>query len=345
MKFSAFLLLLLFQLHSPAIFASDDSCSEIDMRAQLGATLDQGQTGHCFAHTSADLIAAATGHRVSPLDLATSYILSDPEQVKNSRNRALMEYLRNHPNFLAEWKTERGEEPELLTPKKILTTGGIYWTGGEEMQTIFLANVFGLCDQDRLGTGEANYDFYLRGINAYHQDRMLHRNYSSRELSDPIGEVTDPQAKLAAHSFQNWVNLRCGIHRFPARALLPETLRFGKDLKQFQAIMALPAFAALDVNSKLFEKIDELLEHGKVISIGYSANDIMKKSKEFPSGDHASVIAARKLVNGKCMYFVRNSFGDTSDDYLPKFKKSYEHGGVWVQGKDLKSIYSTVWIR
>ncbi|MGZ3712755.1 MAG: hypothetical protein ACXVBE_13410, partial [Bdellovibrionota bacterium] len=305
----------------------------------------QGNTGHCFAHTSADLIAAATGRRVSPLDLATSYVLADPEKVKTSRDSAVQNYLQEKPAFLTQWRKDRGEEPKNFTKEKILTDEGIYWTGGEEMQTIFLANVFGLCDQSKLPDGEANYDSYLKQINAYHQNRLQRQSYSPEERSEPIGEVKEPEARIAAHSFQNWVYQKCGRHWLPRHALLPEVFQFAKDLKAFEKLNSLHALDSVDVNGKIFEKIDELLDHGQIVSIGYSANDIMKISKDFPSGDHASVIAARKTEKGKCVYFVRNSFGDSSDDYLTHFKKSYEAGGVWVKAKDLKSIYSAVWIR
>lgn len=322
------------------------SCGEVDLRPVLGAPLDQGDTGHCFAHASADLIAVATGHRVSPLDLATSYILGNFSQVQGTNDRELQDYLRDHHGFLETWRKDRGDEPQNFSPAKILTDEGIYWTGGEEMQTIFVANVFGLCDQEKLPAGEANYNQYLKDINVYHQMRLAKHAYQDWELRDPIGEVTEPQAKVAAHSFQNWVDGRCGRHWRPHRALLPENVRFAKNLQQFQFLTEqLHALDTEDTNSKLFRKVDEQLDLGHPVSIGYSANDIMHKSKAFPSGDHASVIAARKQVKGQCLYFVRNSFGDSSADYLKRFKETYEQGGVWVRAKDLKSIYSVVWIR
>lgn len=321
------------------------SCDPVDLRPVLGPALDQGNTGHCYAHSSADLIAAATGRRVSPLDLATTYILASQEPLRNSRRPEVQEFLRSHSSFLTDWKKDRSDEPQNFTKEKILTDEGIYWTGGEEFQTIFLSNIYGLCDQARLPSGEKNYEQYLKTINSFHVNRMVNRDFSDGELIDPIGEVTEPEAKLAANSFQKWVRTRCGMGWMPGRLLVPETLRFAASLRQFEALQALATFAGVDTNGQLFEKIDELLNQGKIVSIGYSANDIMKRSKEFPSGEHASIIAARKEKDGQCLYFIRNSFGDYKDDYLARFKKSYEQGGVWVRSKDLPSIFSTVWIR
>lgn len=344
MKFRLFLGIAFLAFQAPA-HAADGACGEVDLRPALGPVLDQGITGHCFAHSSADLIAAATGRRVSPLDLATSYILSNPEPILNSRSPAILDYLRERPKFLADWRKDRNDEPENFTTAKILSDEGIYWTGGEEMQTIFLANIFGLCDQDKLPAGDPAYTEYLASINAYHQGRLARREYSERERTDPIGEVAEPEARIAAHSFQNWVNLRCGRHWLPAKPVLPDTLRFAKTLKEFEQLNSLNAFSTVDVHGQLFEKIDQQLDRGQVVSIGYSTNDIMKYDKNYPTGDHASVIAARKTQEGKCYYFVRNSFGDSSENYLARFRRTYESGGVWVRAKDLKSIYSVVWIR
>jgi hypothetical protein len=50
-------------------------CSDLDLRPVLGEARDQGDTGWCFAHSAADLLTAAVGHRISAMDVAVTYHL------------------------------------------------------------------------------------------------------------------------------------------------------------------------------------------------------------------------------------------------------------------------------
>ena len=60
--------------------------------------------------------------------------------------------------------------------------------------------------------------------------------------------------------------------------------------------------------------------------------------------DHASVFAGRKKMNGRCYYFVRNSFGTELEGYRPQFRGRLEDGGAWVLPEELPSLYSAVWL-
>lgn len=331
-------------LSSVAAEAGNRSCSEVDLRPLLGTPLDQGFTGHCFAHTSADLIAARLGRRVSPLQLAKNYLLASYDSVE--RAPELQDYLSAHPQFMSTWREDRADDPASLTAAKILTEEGIFGSGGDETQTILLANVTGLCPQERLPSGSANYKRYLSQVNAFHRDRLAKGNYSEEEMRNPIGEVVEPAARIAAHSFNQWVDQRCGAGSPPEKPLWPESLVFAANPQQFRARLALHLFDAQEVRGQIFSVIDQQLSAGNPVSVGYDADDIMKPDPSEPEGVfHASVMAARRQEEDGCYYFVRNSYGQDKSDYLPRFQKRYEKGGVWIREDEIQSLFSAVWIR
>ena len=335
------LIVLSFSFSVPA--AAD--CQPVDLRDQIGAPLHQGNTGHCFAHSSATLITAKLGFRPSPLDLATNYILANPDSVATASRPELQAYLRAHPDFIATWRADRNDEPENFSREKILGEEGIFDTGGEEVQTIFLANIFGLCEERKLPSGKRNYERYLKDVADFHRDRLIDHDYTDDEIANPIGEVTDPQARLAARSFLRWVDKRCGARRMPNQPLLPEMVSFAKNLRQYQQLLALHTLGEDETAQKVFLAINEQLDLGKPVSIGYDSSDLFETKPGEPGALHASVVAARREVDGECYYFVRNSYGHERRDYRDEFKRRYERGGVWIRNSEMKSLYSAVWIR
>jgi hypothetical protein len=191
-------------------------------------------------------------------------------------------------------------------------------------------------------------------ISEFHAQR-LHQGISPEERMRPIGEVVDPDSRVKAWSYRLWVEKRCGSYFMPKVPLLPLEVCVAPSLRAFRKLQRLRAVAEISLDqNKVVQAIHEQLDRGNVVSIGYALSDIMPEEKHLlakalvssdPSvEDHASVIAGRREVNGKCYFYLRNSFGYDKEGYLPKIKARYENGGVWVLPEELPSLYSAVWL-
>jgi hypothetical protein len=319
-------------------------CTTVDFRPQLGAPRHQGNSGFCFAHTSADLISQAIGTRVSAMDLGVNYVLGDEKKLK-SKEPEVQRYLKNNADFVKNWKSDRGSEPENLNARNILTENGVIFVGGTEPTAIFLANFFGLCRESRLPSKDENsLENHLQEIRQFHKRRMNHGYCDLAEIKEPIGEVREWMAKLSAHSLRNWVNETCGERVFPQQPLIPKMDSLADSLEDYQKLIRRKKIDAVKGREKMFTSVDARLNEGKVVAIGATWNDLLKLDPRHPSGDHSFVIAGRRMIKGECHYFIRNSVGEDSSDYLPAFKRRYEQGGVWVKPSELPSIYSVTYL-
>jgi len=320
------------------------SCEPIDLRRLIGEPMDQGDSSYCFAHTASSLIEAKLGFRVSPMQLATHYLTANPEELSGAAPAEVKRRLT--PEFFAFWKNDRASEPETYAPDRILTETGLLDTGGEELPSLLAVNFLGLCPHERLPTGLDVYKPYLASINEYHRQREQH-GIPPEEKSRPLGEIPDPEARGMAWSYRHWVEERCGQRVMPSRPILPRMISLAPNLATFRKQQAAGRLTSA-MKTNLVDAINASLERGQPISIGYAYADLIPEKKVSAGAaevDHASIIAARRRVGGKCYYFVRNSFGDEKDDgYSSKFQGRLESGGVWVLPEEVPSLYTAVWL-
>jgi hypothetical protein len=329
--------------------AAAESCGFVDLRERLGPPLHQGDSGYCFAHSASTLIEARLGVRISPMQLATGYLLTNADELTGAMSSSVTDRLT--PAFYHQWHSDRAQEPGNYAPDKILTAEGLLNTGGDELQTLVVANYLGLCDESRLPTGDGVYKKYLKNIQAFHARRLEH-GIPPDERNRPIGEVADPEARAKAWSFRHWVENRCGVNWLPRSPLAPTEISLAPNLKAFRRLQRTVSFTA--GQSRIMDVVNAQLDRGNPIAIGYALSDIMpgeasvqsvQTGQPVPADvDHASVFAGRRLVNGKCYYYLRNSFGDTEEGYVPALKGRLEQGGAWVLPEEIPSMYSAVWL-
>lgn len=342
------LFLIFTALFSPSGASAGNSCRAVDLRPLLGPPLDQGDSSYCFAHTASSLIQAKLGVRISPMQLATHYLLVSPSELTGpvpAEVRAMLT-----PEFFAFWRNDRASDLSSYAPDRILTETGLLDTGGEEYPTLVVANFLGLCPESRLPTGLDVYKPYLASINEFHRQRAL-RGIPEQELREPLGEIPDPSARGMAWSYRHWVESRCGQRVRPSQPLLPHMVSLAPNLRAFRRLEKAGLLTAAARNN-VQEAIDAALDSGRPISIGYAYADLIPETDGKKLGaasaeevDHASVIAARRMMRGKCYYFVRNSFGDEQDDgYDKKFAGRLESGGAWVLPEEVPSLYNAVWL-
>lgn len=317
----------------------------MDLRERLGAPFHQGESGYCFAHSASSLIQARTGFRASPMALAVGYLLTNPEELAGGPP-AVREKLT--PGWIAQWRQDRNAEPANLDPARILTVQGLLDTGGDEEPTILVSNFRGLCPESRLPSGERVYKKYLHSIVKFHAARLS----GGLPPEGPIGEVSDPEARAKAWSYRRWVEKQCGTPVVPREPLVADSMSLAKNLKDFRRQQALLAATTLRLDQgRVMDAVNRQLDRGNPVAIGYALVDLMP-GEAFAAGrdaphpeDHASVLAARREVGGRCYYYLRNSFGQEKNGYLPALKGRFENGGVWVLPEEIPSLYSAVWLR
>jgi hypothetical protein len=96
-----------------------EDCTSVDLRPFLGRPRDQGPTGWCFAHTTADLATVELLTRVSAFDVAAQYILLREEDLERLQSADIK-------SFLMHYKSVTGYVPDSHT----IPTGDFYadWT-------------------------------------------------------------------------------------------------------------------------------------------------------------------------------------------------------------------------
>lgn len=338
--------LLLSLLHAGGALAEPPvpACAERDFRAKLGTPRMQDGTSWCYANSAADLITQHIGERVSAIDLATTYLLVDETQLRKNKDPQLRQYLERHPEFEKQLRESRKED-EAYQPNHILYPEGMVDTGGRDDEAIVLANIKGLCLAAKLPAGEENLNKYLDAIR---EDYIT--NDHDDVPSGPIGAVENNFAKIMAHSFQKWVDQKCGRRVRPREALLPHEVKVAENLDDFNHQVKNGKLEATAARASLVAELDRVLDDGKVAAIAYDSFDLYPRADTAKPGngrgDHSSVVAARKKIDGVCHYFVRNHFGATCG-YRKELDErcEKENGGVWVTAEALQHLYSVISIR
>jgi hypothetical protein len=324
-------------------------CMEVDFRAELGRPRTQDGTSWCYANSAADLISQAVGSRVSSIDLATTFLLADETKLRKVHSKEVLAYLARHPDFEIHLHDTRREE-EAYNPEQILSPDGILDAGGRDDEAILMSNLKGLCLADRIPPGEENLEKYLQAIrDDYVSSKGLGPATPTPTPTGPIGAVENEVAKIMAKAFQKWVDQKCGHRIRPKKALIPHEVAVAESLDEYNKGVATGRIeSAAKARALLFREIDRLLDSGKAAAIAYDGFDLYPQDGKPASayGDHSSVVAARKLIDGRCHYFVRNHFGPTCG-YRSEFdgRCEKENGGVWVTTEALKHLYSVTSVR
>jgi hypothetical protein len=325
-------------------------CEEKDYRALLGPPRNQEGTRWCYAHSAADLISQAVGKRVSSIDLATTFLLADEKQLAYLRNPHVKHYLREHPDFFVKLRETRLDD-EAYLPDRILTSIGILDSGGNDEEAILLSNLKGLCLEKKLPANANNVTAYLSTIHLELSEAARIRDNSVNWPAHPIGAVENEVSRIMAHTFQKWVDSKCRPRFRTRRPLVPHHIAVADNTEELVRLYGMEGPQRELAHAQLIKELDRVLDSGKVAAIAYNAYDLFKAEPRHPQAeepknphsDHSSVVAARKMMDGQCMYFVRNHFGP-SCGYLPKYEARCEkdQGGLWVPASALKHLYSVI---
>jgi len=327
-------------------FAAEQSCDHLDLRPQMGAPWDQGDTGWCYAFTAAQLVSFKLQKKISAFDLALQANFSSLEELKKLEDPRIQSYLKINADIFDQIQETRSLESERLRSSKILTPSGFLEVGGEEHHAILMANTKGFCLENSLPSQENA----MKKTFSIAQKKWLksEQNRKSADLQTPqiLGILKDPRAKRAAKALLDEADLRCGPRLKLANPLLPVSILAAEDAAGLKRTF--PTQKALTWNrNRMFSHINQALNEGRPVTIGYDAHEVQDTPNDGESGEHSSLIVARKKMKGTCYYFVRDSYGKSCDQYQTKFKSRCEEaqGGIWVKDTDLNSIYSVIQLK
>lgn len=90
-------------------------------------------------------------------------------------------------------------------------------------------------------------------------------------------------------------------------------------------------------NAAFFSSINQTLNHGKPLSMNYNVNSVATFS-----GNHVSLITARRWNNGRCEYKVRNTWGASCASYQSGIDCNRQEGAFWLSDEKLKSTATQV---
>ncbi len=331
------------------------SCENRDNRTEiLGRVRDQGELGWCYAYASADLLSYKLGIPVSAVDIA----------IFNGRT----------PGGQKEAREELG--------KNNSDPMGYTTVGGDVNEAIQAIGIVGACPEEFIRSD----DFYYTAL--HNPDLVLtpewklwkrwSSNYGLSTMVSIMEHLNDPKYPVCGAMI--------GTQEMFTNANPLEIFELARDEKMpsFAAWLAILScdghrqkLAGIKVKEietpdkagyAFLHKIDEQLNRGNIVSIGYDpqflyGNSYIQTLKEAaieagksgkrwrdPNSSHASTVVARRFNQNthQCEYLVRNSWGPSCDKYNtdkyeckitskdPKPANGiYDDGNIWVNEKDL----------
>ena len=81
-----------------------------------------------------------------------------------------------------------------------------------------------------------------------------------------------------------------------------------------------------------FSQINQALNSGKPLSMNYNVSSVASFS-----GNHVSIVTARRWNKGRCEYKVRNTWGTSCAYYQPGIDCNRQEGSFWLSDEKLKS--------
>lgn len=358
-----FLITLLFSGSLSALAASGENCSTIDYRDEVGDPRDQGETGTCYSKTTSDLATQKLGFRVSDVGIAKSFLALEPERLKDHHDPEIKDFLSKDPQIIERIHEERNKEPERWHPENMLSYqtskdedgdtevkyNGLFNTGGIEDGALIMANLDGFCSEEKLSaSGDDDYVKLTQEAHSYAGRATANLPVDCPPVASTgqMTKTTNDLSKIIVKSFSNYVDQKCGHRTIPNPPLIPQTFAVAKDLNDYQKKLKSGELKLQKEQDKIFNEIDRNLERHRISAIGYDYQEHVGKEKGW---DHSAIIAARKVINGQCRYFLRNSIGADCSDYSKEFQAlplcEKERGGIWVTRDDLKTVYSVISVK
>ncbi len=324
-----------------------DRCRTVSQEKKMGAVFDQGSLGWCYGYVAADLYSFELNlpakSRVSPLWMSATHQLTDRDEIKeayfnNVVNRQdiaslLIEYDIKHRN------NEKDEEGKYknsyqLTSAEVLSqrqnsmaskkktklsesAGGLIRNALEiSMSLNRVCTINDLKNFENLKPSTAAWviEKSAKGINCGHKSN----------LENNIIDFVEIQ-KAAVKAQKDFINSRCSLPnpKYNRNKVVDLNYTVDNPMPKEKRQQAL-----YDMN--------ESLDKNSIFGISYRAR-LITQDDPGQHDYHAGTVIGRKLIDNKCFYQIRNSWGPGCDQYKdnnPNVK--CEHGGsIYVEEDEL----------
>lgn len=317
-------------LASP-INAINESCEALDVRDSMTQELkdfymkpsEQGDIGWCFGYAASDVLTQALGKPVSPVYVSTNYINGLTAAGKFARS-----IMHGGPvpeaGFIASAINDMKDLGQACTTEGV-PYNGIFKVNSYVSRTgSFLGNLQSLrenrCDKPCQQVVDAGIKYYT----------------SRLKVEDVKNYLINNKDVELEKAFFALIDSSCGDNKVSVPRNIEVETAVQSTLQ--------PGMNGYDQTKSILYSIDRALEKNKVVGLEYNAAHITAAGGTM-GGFHASTILARKTIQNKCYYLVRNSWGDKCN-YRTGIICEKEQGGYWVDAKTLKKMSSkVVWIK
>ncbi len=306
-------------------------CSPKSQEKKIGLTRDQGGTSWCFAYSAADLLTHELGlgpkKQVSALWTGALYDGTSMSEFDRL-------YARN-------WKSRGSEVPN-----------DIYTEAFKIRQAMAVRN-----KNNKSRLQESTGGFVENALEiALAQDKIC----LTSDLAKYENDMLDPSATLSVIEYklekeQNRKKSECDTlqknttdtNRGDLADVAMSIIEDQKNFLKSQCSHQVKKQKVYSVKEEFYRKpeeemdpeyreealalINHILNNDKILAMAYQSRVITAKDSG-PHALHSSSIIGRKIINGKCFYQVRNSWGPSCDGYKKDETVRCEHGGsIYVE--------------
>lgn len=306
-------------------------CSTKSQEKKVGAVRDQGDTSWCFAHSAADLLTHEMGlgprKQVSALWVGALYDGTSMTEFDRllARNWTRRGSVVPDDEYTAAFKVRQAMAVRNQENKSRLQDS----TGGFVENSLEIA-----LGQDKmcLVSDLAKYENSVVDPSAtltVIEHRLAKQKKKKQDECQPRG---DQSAESNRNDLVNVAFSLVEEQKDFLKSRCSEKMRKKKVYSVKEAFYRGPdEEMEPEEREEALATINEVLDRNKIFAMAYQSRVITAKDSG-PHALHSSSVIGRKMMNGKCFYQVRNSWGPDCSPYKKDESVHCEHGGsIYVE--------------
>ncbi len=342
MKKTILILALLSLPLSKTVTAGVKTCSNpgfkaVDLSKEFGPIKNQGTIGWCYAYAASDLLThylyKTKGKDISPKKLSDNFFDKTNDQNSVSSVGIAYYYYKRSERIKNKLRTRFSKDKEY----KLLKAGFTAPAMEKAMKKgFFFDSIVNSYSPDFEGTGKLLYNITLFSLDKDGDKRYYNTALESALYVFP--RLSKDEVKRIFNRSNRYNVIDHLLSSFSSELYKLKTIPKIKDLSASQVNETENKITG---NDFLFNRIDELLESGTPVAIGYYAKFLTNKEyKDKLVGAHASTIVGKR-INSNCdeEYIIRNSFGNYLGSYLEpsslQTQNYYDCGNKFMTKEDL----------
>lgn len=294
-------------------------CGNKDLTDEVGPVRAQGNFGWCTYFSAADAITqrlsrANPGQPVQPVAVVDVFAQMNFPPVSEIMSRMETHIQRQ---AIQEFSTDTQER--------------IHDRAGDTEVAVLAYNGRGVCLENQMPFQRQDFE---RRVSSQTQE----------ELCRASGQDLRTFAQIERVAARDLIQSSCEPRTPTNQRFSVSTVEVSQTLNQNQRLNDNTAGTTIQTRNEnailLINKLNEALDNDRIAMIGYHASLFLTPERIARTQDtaHASTIVARRRVNGRCEYKIRNSWGTNScHAYRTGFRERCQEGYIWVNETELVS--------